>query len=229
MNTAERYQNLVEEIESCALAAGRSPREVQLVAVSKTFPLEQILPVYQAGCRDFGENRIADALAKREAAPPDIRWHYVGALQRNKVKKVVGHFHLIHSIDNQSLAEALSAESQASNSVTSILLQVNISGETTKRGFAEEECKELFSSLAVLPGICIQGLMTMAPQGCSKEGLLEIFHRLRLFRDALQEQEGHALPHLSMGMTEDFPQAIQAGATLVRIGRRIFGERVLSL
>ena len=191
-----------------------------LIAVSKNQPLEAILEAYAVGCRDFGENRVQEALPKIEAAPDDIRWHLIGSLQRKKVPQVIGKFALIHSVDSVALAEKIATCSDKAGLQTSILLQVNTSGEETKQGFSPAELKSSFSDLASLKGLNIQGLMTMAPLSEDENVIRAAFRGLRELRDDL---EGKArLPDLSMGMSQDYLIGIDEGATLVRVGRAIF-------
>ncbi|MFN0064689.1 MAG: YggS family pyridoxal phosphate-dependent enzyme [Chlamydiales bacterium] len=191
------------------------PEQVTLVVISKGRTLREIEEVYEAGARDFGENRIKEAEAKIAALPSDIRWHFIGPLQRNKVSKVVGRFHLIHSVDNVELACAIS---QKSSKDTSILLQANTSGELAKGGLSPEEWIRAFPEVHALPHLVIKGLMTMAPMTENKEIIRHCFAGLR----RLQKQLGAPLPILSMGMSQDYPIAVEEGSTLVRIGTKIF-------
>lgn len=204
------------DVVSAEVARLSGEREVTVVAVSKQRSLEDILQVYRAGCRDFGENRVPEALEKIEKAPQDIRWHFIGMLQRKKVPKVIGKFALIHSVDSPELAKKISLCSADRGAETSLLLQVNTSGEKTKHGFSPQELQKMFPQLLELPNIAIKGLMTMAPLTDDKEQIQSCFSQLRLLRDEFQ------LHHLSMGMSHDYPIAITEGATLVRIGTAIF-------
>lgn len=188
------------------------PANVSLIVVSKTASVEAIRQVYDLGCLDFGENRVQDALAKRDVLPKDIRWHFIGTLQKNKVKKVVGHFALIHSVDSVELAEEISKHKVP----TDILLQVNTSGEASKQGFTPDDLVKNLSSIQQLPYITVKGLMTMAPLTEDKEVIRKCFRDLRILRDRFGLQE------LSMGMSHDYQIAIEEGATMVRIGTAIF-------
>jgi pyridoxal phosphate enzyme (YggS family) len=198
--------------------SGRDPNDVQIVAVTKGVAWKDVLPLYQLGHRDFGENRVADALAKQAEAPPDCRWHFIGTLQMNKVRKVGGKFTLIHSVDSVALAQKLSEVSVEMGVVTSILLQVNISGETTKHGLSAEQWKAAFDEVLALPGLQIKGLMTMAPAEGDEQVVRNCFKGLRLLRDELR------LDQLSMGMSGDFRLAIEEGATMIRVGSALFNQ-----
>jgi len=224
MNVANNVDQVLNKIKQAALHAGRNPDEVAIVAVSKGHVLEEIQEAYWAGCRDFGENRIQEALAKMKKTPSDIRWHFVGKLQKNKVNKVVGCFDLIHSVDTAEIAKKIAEVSHARGVVSSILLEVNTSGEETKSGLTAKEWEATIADLLDLRDIEIHGLMTMAPLTEDEGVIRHCFASLRLLRDRLQEIAGLRadLSTLSMGMTNDFPVAIQEGATLVRIGTAIF-------
>jgi pyridoxal phosphate enzyme (YggS family) len=206
-------------IEAACARAGRSPGDVTLVAVSKGFSLDAIVEAYGAGQRDFGENRVQEAVAKIEAlwargiAP---RWHLIGHLQTNKAKTAAERFAIIQSVDSKRVAEALS---RAAAAPLPVLLEVNVAEEASKYGFTPEEVAPALSAIAPLSHIDIRGLMTVAPLTDQPETVRPVFRRLRELRDALGLQE------LSMGMTNDFEVAIEEGATIVRVGRAIFGER----
>lgn len=206
--------------------AGRSPDDVTIVGVSKTFPPALVAEACRAGLADVGENRVQEATAK----VPDVqalgcrpRWHLVGHLQRNKVKTAMGLFDIIQSVDSARLAEAISRHAEnlptGRESPLPVLLEVNVAGEASKFGFAPEELAPAVEQMAGLPGLAVQGLMTVAPLVENPEDVRPVFRKLRLLRDAL------GLHHLSMGMTDDFEVAIEEGATMVRIGRAIFGPR----
>lgn len=217
------YQKVLKEIASAAKGCGRNPAEVRLVAVTKTVDWELALPLYAAGQRDFGENRVADALEKKGVAPNDCRWHLIGTLQSNKVRKAVGNFVLIHSVDSVELAKKISDVSLEQGIVTEVLLQANVSGEGTKHGLSAGEWTEHFHEVLALPGIKIKGLMTMAPETDNQEIIRSCFRGLRLLRDSLQTQlPGSDLKELSMGMSSDFKIAIEEGATLLRIGTALW-------
>lgn len=219
MSSAENYKRILQEIAEEATRAGRNPDEIKLLAVSKTHSWQNVSEVYDAGCRTFGENRVQEALEKKEQLPKDAQWHLIGTLQKNKVNKAVGVFDLIHSVDTFDLAEKISAASQLKGIETRILLQVNVSGEATKHGFTEQSVQEVFPRLILLPHLKIEGLMTMAPYTANKEECLHYFQKLRSLCDQL------GLKELSMGMSNDWREALHAGATLLRIGSSIFGSR----
>lgn len=202
--------------------ASAIPQSIQVVAVSKGQSIDSIMKVYQEGCRDFGESRVQEALEKMKTAPDDIAWHFIGSLQKNKVSKVIGKFKLIHSVDSFELAEKISELSLQEKLVTSVLVQVNASGELSKHGLSPNECQEQFTRFLGLSGIHVQGLMTMAPFVENEEAIRQCFRNLRQLRDQLQTVHQHSLPLLSMGMSHDYPIAIEEGATLLRIGTAIF-------
>jgi len=199
---------------------------VRLVVVSKGRSVDEIRQAYWAGCRDFGENRVQEALEKMEEAPADIRWHFIGKLQKNKVNKVVGRFALIHSVDSLELAKRISRVSEERGVKTAILLEANTSYDQSKSGLSPDEWVEALPEALALPGVEIDGLMTMAPLTEEESVIRHCFSELRLLRDRLQQIAGDLadLSTLSMGMTNDYPIAIQEGATLIRIGTAIFDE-----
>lgn len=213
---ADNYRKLVEEIAQEAIKAKRDPATVKLIVVSKTHPWELAEQAYNAGCRNFGENRVQDALEKVQESPEDVQWHLIGTLQKNKINKVIGKFALIHSVDSYELAEKISQVSIQNQLITPILLQVNVSGEESKHGFTSDSVKEQFEKLSALQGIKIEGLMTMAPLTDDKEITFRCFDNLRKLRDQL------GLKELSMGMSNDWREAVQTGATLLRIGSAVF-------
>jgi pyridoxal phosphate enzyme (YggS family) len=218
-------------VAEAASRAGRSPDEVTVVAVSKTIGLSRIHAAYQAGQRVFGENRVQEAEEKVRgwaAAWPGERpsWHLVGHLQTNKAKLAASLFDLVHSVDSVHLAEALDRHGRSAGRVVSCLLEVHLSAELTKSGFAPEALPEAVERVASLSGIRVEGLMTIAPLEAAGEAARPYFRRLRGLRDELAARfPGLTWRHLSMGMTNDFEVAVEEGATLVRIGRAIFGER----
>lgn len=213
-------------IEEAARQAGRDPRGVTLVAVTKTVAPEAVRRAVEAGVLDLGENRVQEWLAKREAVGAGVRWHLIGHLQTNKVKHVLRGVHLLHSLDRWELAAAISRRMPPGESLP-VLVQVNVSGETSKQGLAPAEVPGFLRRVAALPGVRVQGLMTMAPQVADPEEARPVFRRLR---ELAGELAGLGIPgvemrELSMGMSGDFRVAVQEGATLVRIGSRIFGGR----
>jgi PLP dependent protein len=218
------------QIAAAAELAGRRTEEIILVAVSKTKPPNLIKMAYQLGIRHFGENRIQEAQTKMaHFSPADIAWHMIGHLQRNKAGKISGQFAYIHSVDSLRLAELLNKHAEHAGVRQPILLQVNISGELSKEGIAREETIPLARQITALPHLEVRGLMTIAPLVEDAETVRPVFKALRHLRDQLRQ----GLPdvdwqHLSMGMTDDFHIAIEEGATIVRIGRAIFGKRVMT-
>ena len=229
---------LNERIFLATIRAGRSPAEITLVAVTKTVPAEKIAEASEAGLREFGENRVQEAEPKilwsRERGL-GLNWHMVGHLQRNKVKKAIQLFDVIQSVDSLPLAHEMSQRcAQAAAVRLPILLEVNVSGEASKYGFAVHEGDgrvldgflTAVQEIAALPRLEVQGLMTVAPLGAPEEELRSCFRRVRLLLNRLREQlPNQHWQHLSMGMTDDFEVAIEEGATILRIGRAIFGER----
>ena len=221
-------------IAESAQRAGRNPETITLVAVSKTKPLEVIKVAYNLGIRDFGENRVQEALEKQaNFSPSDLRWHMIGHLQTNKAQKVCGSFAYIHSVDSLHVALALqrAAEKKLHADETevqqTVLLQVNVSGEATKEGMTIEDAPAIARQLLPLSHLKVQGLMTVAPLVDDPEQVRSVFRALRQLRDKLrQEVPEHSWEQLSMGMTDDYHVAIEEGATIVRVGRAIFGERV---
>jgi pyridoxal phosphate enzyme (YggS family) len=214
---AANLREVERRIAAAAERAGRSPEEVTLVAVTKGLPPEAIQAAVDAGIQHIGENRVQEASTKvQRLSVLGLRptWHMVGHLQRNKAKTAVGVFDIIHSVDSLRLAETLNA---VAASTLSVLLQVNVSGEATKGGFSPTELPTSVADIGRLSNLTVQGLMTIAPLTSDPEEARPVFRRLRELRDSL------GLEHLSMGMTDDFEVAIEEGATLVRIGRAIFG------
>lgn len=209
---------------AAASGCGRDPADIRLVAVTKTVTWAEAEALYAEGQRDFGENRLQEALHKQSLAPADCRWHLIGSLQSNKVRKAIGRFVLIHGVDSLALASKISQCSQEAGVTTSILLQVNTSGEATKHGMTAGQCVADFEALLLLPGISIQGLMTIAPLVEDEHLIRQCFASLRQLRDTLNDmaEDRAQLRHLSMGMSHDFTLAIAEGATIVRIGTALW-------
>ena len=224
MTIQENFHDIKERIKQIALQHGRDPEEITIVAASKSRPIEHLIEAYDSGCQDFGENKVQEALQKIEEFPHHVSWHFIGTLQKNKVRKVIGHFALIHSVDTLELADKISNCSQEAGIETQILLQANTSGESSKHGMSGEDWKRHFEKLLDLPNIKIKGLMTMAPLTEDEKVVRKCFSQLRILRDELAIIGGNqtSLHHLSMGMSHDYPLAIAEGATLVRIGTAIF-------
>ena len=206
-------------IDAAAERAGRTPGDITLVGVSKTHPPGAVAAAFSAGLRDFGENRVQEAAAKIDALRAQgvaARWHLVGHLQRNKVAAALNLFDILHSVDSERLAEAISA--QATRPMR-VFIEVNVTGEASKFGVAPGEAAGLAERIGALPNLDLLGLMTVAPQVDDPEDVRRVFRTLRELRDAL------GLRELSMGMTDDFEVAVEEGSTLVRVGRAIFGAR----
>lgn len=223
----EQLTQTRQNIESACRRAGRGVREVELIAVSKTKPISMLREAYEAGVRDFGENRVQELLEKYEALPKDIRWHMIGHLQRNKVKYLVDKVHLIHSVDSLRLALEIQKEAERKQAQVNILVEVNLAGEESKFGGSREETMRLVREISLLPSVHIQGLMTVAPYVENPEENRMIFANLRqLAVDIKQENIDNVNMHmLSMGMTGDYQVAVEEGATYVRVGTGIFGNR----
>ncbi len=223
----ERIRQVRLQIAEAAARSGRSADAITIVAVSKTVPVERIALAYQMGLKVFGENRVQEARAKIPALPyPLIRWHLIGHLQRNKVARAVELFHLIQSVDSVALAEALERSAAAHQKTVPVLLQVNVSGEVTKEGVSPDELPALAEAVVALPHLQVQGLMTIAPYTTQPEEVRPVFRQLRELRDAMRERFTQSdWAELSMGMSGDFQVAIEEGATMVRLGRAIFGTR----
>lgn len=227
----ENLEWVKSRIAEAAEKAGRSPSSIRLVAVSKTVPIEKIIEAREAGAERFGENRVQEALEKidRLGQPGQggPEWHFIGHLQKNKVKQIVGRFGLIHSVDSTALAQAINEKSLAGNLITSVLIQVNVSGEASKFGMAPDELESALRAVSGMPAVKVEGLMTIPPYAPDPEKSRDVFVRLRELRDKMAElgMEGISMNELSMGMSNDFAVAIEEGATLVRVGSAIFGDR----
>lgn len=222
----QQLAKVQEMVLAAAESAGRVPGSVRLLAVSKTFPAEDILTAYTAGQKEFGENRVQELEQKVPTLPDDIVWHLIGHLQSNKASKAAELADWVHSVDSVKLVNKLSDAAQKYGKTLKILLEVNVSGEESKYGIRSEETLLQVAEAAVAaPAIEWKGLMTMAPAGAGPEELKEVFSGLRKLRDSLETEFSVSLPELSMGMSGDYPEAIAEGATIVRIGTAIFGGR----
>jgi pyridoxal phosphate enzyme (YggS family) len=216
---AENLAAVRARVGAAARRAGRRPRDITIVGVSKSQPAAAVAEAYRAGLRDLGENRVQEAGAKiisLRAMGCTPRWHLVGNLQRNKVRVALDLFDILHSVDSVPLAEAIDARARR---VVPVLVEVNVAAEPTKRGVSPAALRAVVQRLRELPNIDVRGLMTVAPRTEDPEEVRPVFRELRALRDAL------GLKELSMGMTDDFEVAVEEGATLVRIGRAIFGRR----
>lgn len=226
MGIAAQLADVLAEIRAAAVAAGRDPGTVTLVAVSKTKPVEAVREAAAAGQVDFGENKVQE-MVEKQAHLPHLRWHMIGTLQRNKVKYIAPFVHLIHSIDSERLLAEVDLRAAQNQHIISCLLQINISDELQKGGMTEEEAESILQRIAAYPHVRIEGLMGMAEFTDDAAVLRRQFRRLA---QARLRMEAHAGPQvrmheLSMGMSGDFPVAIAEGATLVRVGSSIFGSR----
>lgn len=227
----ENLNEVEDRITAACERAGRNREEVTLIAVSKTKPIEMIEEAYSVGKRDFGENKAQEMKEKHDSLPDDIKWHFIGHLQTNKVKYVVGRAELIHSVDSLHLAEAIEKESEKKNLVSDILIEVNVACEESKYGLKIDEVEELVRDIAKLPHVRIKGLMTIAPFVENAEENRNIFKELKTLSVdiAAKNIDNISMDILSMGMTGDYEVAVEEGATLVRVGTGIFGERNYSI
>lgn len=228
LHIAENLKMVKEKIAQAALRRGRDPREIQLVAVSKTVRAEEIKQAIEAGATIVGENYVQEARKKIGELGKAVRWDLIGHLQSNKVGYAIDLFEVIHSIDRLSLAQALSRRAAEKGKTVRILVQVNISGEEAKSGIDPGGVSALVTSIASLPNLTLEGLMTMPPYFTDPEKSRSYFVALRNLRDSLREEGGNRihLKELSMGMSGDFEVAVEEGATLVRVGTAIFGNRL---
>jgi PLP dependent protein len=227
VSIADNFKLIRERIAEAARRAGRDPNEVRLVAVSKTKPAEAIVEARATGQVIFGENYVQELVAKSAELPADISWHFIGSLQSNKVRQIAGLVDLIHSVDRISLAQEIDRQWGQLGKVCDVLIQVNISQEATKSGTSSEELLELVRQVAQMPNLRIKGLMTMPPFFDDPEAARPYFRALRESAEKVREAAlpGVAMEELSMGMSGDFEAAIAEGATLVRVGSALFGER----
>ena len=223
----ENLKKVEDNVDAACGKAGRSRDEVTLIAVSKTKPVEMLSTIYNQGIRDFGENKVQEMCDKVEQLPSDIRWHMIGHLQTNKVKYIVGHTTLIHSVDSLHLAKEIEKQAEKKDVTVDILVEVNIAEEESKFGIHKEETYELVRQIAALPHVHICGLMTIAPYVENPEDNRMYFRGIRQLSVDIAEQniDNVDMDILSMGMTGDYMVAIEEGATMVRVGTGIFGER----
>ena len=223
----ERIRAVQADIAEAAEAAGRDPAGVELIAVCKTFPREAVDAAYAHGIRHFGENRVQEARAKfTEPLPDDATLHLIGHLQSNKAKQVPGLFRSVDSVDRASIVDALDTAATRAGTALDVLVQVNVAGEAQKSGCAPSEAEALLARIAATATLAPRGLMTIAPLDAEGDALRAVFRRLRELRDALQARfPDLELRELSMGMSNDYREAIAEGATQVRIGRALFGDR----
>lgn len=223
-NLKQVEQNITDACKRC----GRAREEVTLIAVSKTKPTEMLKEIYDAGIRDFGENKVQELCSKIDALPSDIRWHMIGHLQRNKVKYIIDRAALIHSVDTYRLAEEINIQAKKKHITVPILVEVNIAGEESKFGTTAEDAVLLVEEISRLENIRIMGLMTIAPYTADAEENRLYFRKIKQLSVDIADKNIHnvSMEILSMGMTGDYTVAIEEGATMVRVGTGIFGERV---
>ena len=223
----ENYTEVLDKINAVCDRAGRNREDVTLIAVSKTKPVEMLQEIYDCGCRDFGENKVQEIMDKYECLPADIRWHMIGHLQTNKVKYIVDKVYMIHSVDSLKLAKEISKEALKKNVIVKVLLEVNVAQEETKFGLLTDEVFSFYKEVIDLPGLEVCGLMTIAPYVENPEENRQYFVKLKqLMVDMIAEKTDNiSVDTLSMGMTGDYEVAIEEGATCVRVGTGIFGER----
>ncbi len=224
-----RVEAVAARVRRACERSGRDPTTVRVVAVTKGFGPEVAAAAVRAGLRHLGENRVQEARQKVPAVAqqvgPEVTWHLVGHLQRNKARWAVQLFRWVHSVDSGELAVELSRRAAAAGQRVDVLVEVNVAGEATKHGVPPHRARDLVEQVAGLEGLRLQGLMTVAPQCQDPEEVRWVFRALRELRDRIRGELGLALPELSMGMTDDFEVAVEEGATLVRLGRALFGDR----
>jgi pyridoxal phosphate enzyme (YggS family) len=222
---AENLERVRAQIADAAKKNGRSPGDIELVAISKTHEAEKVRAAFDAGQQLFGESRVQEARAKIPLLPSALRWHFVGRLQKNKIRHALPLFELFHSVDSLPLARDMNRIAEEEGVHPRILLEVNVAGEGSKIGFAPESLGSEMDALLDLPRLTIEGLMTIPPLAAEAEASRRYFVALRELRDQFAGQFQILLPQLSMGMSGDFAIAIEEGATLVRVGTAIFGKR----
>ena len=225
MFVAENLERVRGQITQAAAKAGRSANDVELVAITKTHPAEKVREAVDAGHTLFGESRVQEARAKIPELPSNLRWHFVGHLQKNKIRHALPLFELFHGVDSLALAQEINRIAAEEGGHPRVLLEVNVAEEGSKFGFKTESLRAEMESLLTLPRLSIEGLMCIPPLADEAEASRKYFVQLRELRDSLEKEFDLTLPHLSMGMTNDFPVAVEEGATLVRVGTAIFGER----
>lgn len=225
MSIQQNLEHILSRIHTAERRAGRPEGSARLVAVSKTFPAEDVKACRNAGQRVFGENRVQEALGKIPALPPDTEWHLIGPLQRNKVRKAIEHFTLIHAVDSLRLAQFMDTVAQEAGKRPRILLEVNVGDEDSKFGFSPKTLEREWKELSSLKHVEIAGLMCIPPPVKNPEDARPYFRCLRELKETLSGRGGNPLTELSMGMSHDFETAVEEGATLVRVGTAIFGGR----
>lgn len=236
LNTIKRNLLQIQEEITQDIAKSEAQRRAQniepytpnIIAVTKYFDGSKIIEAYKAGLRDFGESKVIEAIEKIKKLPQEVRensrFHLIGHLQTNKVKKAVGNFDYIHSVDSLKLAKEISEEALKKQIIQKVLLQINNANEEQKFGFSEKEVRESFEEIKSLNGIEVVGLMNMAPFGLEKQALSKLFEDIVKLRDRLEKEFDCTLKEISMGMSGDYKEAVAAGATMVRIGRKLFSQ-----
>lgn len=222
---AENLDHVREQIAEAAAKAGRALGDIELVAITKTHPAERVREAIEAGQTLFGESRVQEARIKIPELPLNLRWHFVGHLQKNKIRHAVTLFELFHSVDSLALAQDMNRIAEEEGLHPRVLLEINVAGEGSKFGFASNKLHGQMEELLALPRLSIEGLMCLPPLAQEAEASRKYFVQLRELRDSLEKEFDLKLPQLSMGMTDDFPIAVEEGATLVRVGTAIFGKR----
>ena len=228
---ADKLRLVQQNIEDSCKKAGRSTKEVTLIAVSKTKPVEMLKEAYDAGARVFGENKVQEIMDKYDHMPSDVKWHMIGHLQRNKVKYIIDKVAMIHSVDSLRLAQTIETEAAKKDLLMPVLIEVNVAEEDSKFGLKVEEVLPFIKEVSTYPHIQIKGLMTIAPFVSDPEENREVFRKLRKLSVDINEKNINNvnMSVLSMGMTNDYQVAVEEGATMVRVGTGIFGERDYSV
>jgi hypothetical protein len=220
-----RFVEVQRAIRAAAGQAGRDPASVRIVAVTKTFPPETLAAALAAGLGDVGENYVQEAAAKRAALGPAGRWHLIGGLQRNKVRPAVALFDYLHTVDSAALVAAVGTEAARAGRSLHVLIQLNLTSDGSRRGLRPEEALGVAAAVLTQPALALEGLMTIPLAGARPEDVRPSFRLLREVRDSIAGRLGVELPHLSMGMSDDFTVAVEEGATMLRLGRALFGAR----
>jgi pyridoxal phosphate enzyme (YggS family) len=222
---AENLERVRAQIAEATKRSGRKIKDVDLVTITKTHPAEKVREAMEVGQTLFGESRVQEARAKIPELPSSLRWHFVGHLQKNKIRYALPLFELFHGIDDVDLAQQIERVAAEEGMYPRVLLEVSVAGEGSKFGFQPNKLREQMEELLALPQVTMEGLMCIPPLAKEAEHSRKYFVRLRELRDALEKEFAVKLPHLSMGMTSDYLVAVEEGATLVRVGSAIFGER----
>ena len=228
---ADKLNHVKENIREACDASGRSPEEVTLIAVSKTKPVEMLKEAYDAGARVFGENKVQEIMDKYDLMPSDVQWHMIGHLQRNKVKYIIDKVAMIHSVDSVRLAETIEKEAAKKDLCMPVLVEVNVAQEESKFGLSVEEVVPFLEEICSYRHIKVMGLMTIAPFVADPEENRAVFQKLKKLSVDIEAKNINniVMSVLSIGMTNDYQVAVEEGATMVRVGTGIFGERNYSI